>query len=268
MEATATRRSGLAAAARSTSTAWDLLIAVTARDLRVTYQATFLSYLWWIARPLALGVVLYFALGRVLRLDIPNYSVFLLSALFPWFWFSGSIQQAAGAVIANGGLLKKVRFPRLILPLSAVFYNTVQFLLSLPVLALFVLVSGIEPDVAWIVGIPLLFALQLLLLIGLGTLLAALSVFLKDLRPLLGVVLLLGFYVSPIIYPLERVPDEFKTILLLNPVAPLLQGWRELFLEGTVPGTELWPTVVLTGVLLALGLGVFHALEKYFADAL
>lgn len=268
MEATATRSSGLAAAARSTSTAWDLLIAVTARDLRVTYQATFLSYLWWIARPLALGFVLYFALGRVLRLDIPNYSVFLLSALFPWFWFTGSVQQSAGVLIANSGLLKKVRFPRLILPLSAVFFNTVQFLLALPVLALFVLVSGIEPDVAWVVGIPLLFALQLLLLIGLGTLLASLSVFFKDLRPLLGVVLLLGFYVSPIIYPLERVPDQFKTFLLLNPVAPLLEGWRKLFLEGSLPGTGLWPTVVLAAVLLVLGLGVFRALEKYFADAL
>ena len=113
-----------------------------------------------------------------------------------------------------------------------------------------------------------LLALQLLLLIGLGTLLAALSVFIRDLRPLLGVVLLLGFYVSPIIYPLERVPGRFRTLLLLNPVAPLLEAWRELFLEGSVPGTDLWPTVVLTAVLLVLGLGGFRKLEKYFADAL
>jgi ABC-type polysaccharide/polyol phosphate export permease len=144
----------------------------------------------------------------------------------------------------------------------------VQFLLSLPVLALFVVVSGIDADVAWVVGIPLLLGLQLLLLIGLGTLVSSLSVFFRDLRPLLGVVLLLGFYVSPIIYPIERVPDQFKTILLLNPVAPLLGGWRDLFLEGTVPGTELWPTAVLSAALLVVGLGVFRSLEKYFADAL
>lgn len=268
MEATATRHLSLPAAARSASTAWDLLIAVTARDLRVTYQGTFFSYLWWIARPLAMGVVLYFALGRVLRLDVPNYPVFLLSALFPWFWFSGTVQQSAGVLIANAGLLKKVRFPRLILPLSAVFYNTVQFLLALPVLAVFVLIAGIGADVAWVVGIPLLLALQMLLLVGLSMLLAPLSVFVRDLRPALGVVLLLGFYVSPIIYPLERVPDRFKPIVLLNPVAPLLEGWRELFLEGSVPGTELWPAVVFTAVSLALGLAVFRSLEKHFADAL
>lgn len=268
METIATRHFSLAAAARSTFTAWDLLIAVTARDLRVTYQATFFSYLWWIARPLAMGLVLYFALGRVLRLDIPNYSVFLLSALFPWFWFSGSVQQSSATFIGNSGLLKKVQFPRLILPLSAVFYNTVQFLLALPVLTLFVLVAGIDPDVAWVVGIPLLLTLQLLLLIGLGALVSSLSVFFRDLGPLLGVVLLLMFYVSPIIYPMERVPEKFKSILLLNPVAPLIEGWRELFLEGSVPGTELWPTVVLTAAALVLGLGVFRTLEKYFADAL
>jgi ABC-type polysaccharide/polyol phosphate export permease len=258
----------LLAAARATLTAWDLLIAVTVRDLRVTYQGTFFSYLWWIARPLALGLVLYFALGRVLRLDIPNYPVFLLSALFPWFWFSGSIQQAAGVLVANGGLLKKVRFPRLILPLSAVLYNTAQFVLSLPIIALFVIVAGIDPDVSWVVGIPLLLALQLLLLVGLGTLIASLSVFFRDLRPFLGVVLLLGFYVSPIIYPAERVPDQFKAILLLNPAAPLLEGWRALFLYGSAPGADLWPTAVLTVVFLALGLGIFRVLEKYFADAL
>jgi lipopolysaccharide transport system permease protein len=272
MEATATRHYSLAAAARASSAAWDLLLAITARDLRVTYQATFLSYLWWIARPLATGFVMYFALGRVLgvgaRLGIPNFAVFLLSALFPWFWFSGSVQQSAGAFVANGGLLKKVQFPRLILPLSAVFHNAMQFLFSLPVLAFFVVIAGVDPDVAWVVGIPILFALQLLLLVGLGALLASITVFLRDLQPFLGVVLLLMFYGSPIIYPFERVPERFKPFVLLNPAAPLLEGWRKLFLEGSVPGTDLWPTIVATAVLLVLGLGVFRVLEKYFADAL
>ena len=275
MAVTATGQSGLAAAARSASTAWDLLIAVTARDLRVRYQGTVLSYLWWIARPLALALVLYFALGRVLRLDIqgsdayvPNYGVFLLAGLFPWFWFSGGIQQSAGAFIANGGLLKKVRFPRLILPLAAVFFNSVQFLLTLPVLAIFVLVAGIEPEVTWVVGIPLLVVLQFLLVAGLGTLLASLHVFIRDLGPLLDVVLLLMFYTSAVIYPLERVPEGFQPIVKLSPITTLLEGWRGLFLFGSTPGTELWPAVVGTAVVLVLGIAAFRVLEKHFADAL
>ena len=268
MEATATRRFSLVEAAKSTSTAWDLLIAVTARDLRVRYQGTVLSFIWWIARPLALGLVLYFALSRVLRVDVPNYSVFLISALFPWFWFSGSIQQAAGSFVVNGGLLKKVQFPRLILPLSAVLFNTFQFLLTLPVLGVFVLAAGIEPDVSWAIGIPMLLALQLLLLTGLGTLLATLNVFFRDLAPMLDVVLLLMFYMSAVIFPLDRVPERFKPMLVLNPVAPLIDSWRNLFLDGRLPGADLWPSLVLTGVVLTLGLTTFRRLEKHFADAL
>lgn len=265
----------LARAVQTTTAAWDLLLAVAIRDMKVKYQGTILSYLWWIARPLVLGLVLYFALGRVLRLDvkgsdqyIANYGVFLLAGLFPWFWFSGGVQQAAGSFVANGGLLKKVRFPRLVLPLSAVFFNTVQFLLTLPILAGFILVAGVDPDVSWIIGIPLLLAVQLLLIVGLGTLLASLSVFIRDLGPALDVLLLLMFYTSAVIFPLERVPESFQPIVKLSPITTLLEGWRSVLLFGSVPGMELWPALVGTAIALVLGLASFRVLERYFADAL
>lgn len=275
VDVTATRPFNWAAAAKSTATAWDLLIAVTARNMKVRYQGTVLSYVWWIARPLALGLVLYFALGRVLRLDIEgsdsyveNYGVFLLAGLFPWFWFSSAIQQATSSFVANGGLLKKVRFSRLILPLSAVFFNTIQFLLTLPILVIFVYFAGIDPKIAWIVGIPMLLILQTLLLVGLGTLFASLNVFFRDLGPLLDVVLLLMFYTSAVIFPLERVPEAFQPIVKLSPITTLVEGWRKVFLEGSLPGMELWPAMVGTAVTLVIGLAAFRALERYFADAL
>ncbi len=256
-------------------TAWDLLVAVTLRDLKVRYQGTVLSYIWWIARPLALGMVLYFALGRVLRLDVEgsdvyvaNYGVFLLAGLFPWFWFSGAVQQSASAIVANGGLLKKVRFPRLILPLSAVFFNTVQFLLTLPILIIFVLFAGIDPDITWAVGIPLLLGLQLLMLMGLGMLVAALNVFFRDLGPLIEVVLLLMFYTSGVIFPLERVPERFQPIVKLSPMTTLLEAWRDLFLRGSLPGLDLWPAVAGTVVVVVIGVTTFRTLERFFADAL
>ncbi len=268
MQAAAVREPAFAAAARSATSAWNLLVAITARDLKVQYQGAFLSYLWWIARPLALGGVMYFALGRIVRLGIPNYPVFLLAALFPWFWFSTSIQQGSNAFVANGGLLKKVSFPRLILPLSAVFFNTVQFVLTLPVLALFVVVAGQGLHVTWLLGVPLLLALQLVLHIGLATFLATVNVFSRDLGPLLEVALRLLFYMSPIIYSMDLVPDRFRPILMLNPVAPLLDAWRQLFMDGTLPGTDLWPAIVLAGVALVAGLTTYRALQRYFADAI
>lgn len=268
MATTVTQATRVTNLLKSIPNTWDLLLAITLRDIRVRYQGTVLSFIWWIARPLTLGTVLYFALGRVLRLDIPNYSVFLISALFPWFWFSSSISQATGIFVGNGGLLKKVRFPRLILPLSAVLFNTSQFLLTLPILMGFVLIAGISPSLNWIIGIPVLVALQLLLLIGLGTLLATLNVFFRDLGPMVEIALLLLFYLSAIIFPLDRVPDEFRPILALNPVAPLIDAWRNLFLYGEFVDGNIWPALVITIVSLALGLFAFTKLERHFGDAL
>lgn len=270
MAATVSRTSNAIDLLRSISTQWDLLQAITRRDIRVHYQGTFLSFIWWIARPLTLGTVLYIALGRVLdlRADVPNYSIFLLSALFPWFWFSSTIGQATGIFVSNGGLLKKVRFPKLILLLSAVLFNTSQFLLTLPILMGFVLIAGIDPALMWLVGIPALIALQLLLLIGLGTLLATLNVFFRDLGPMVDVALLLLFYLSAIIFPLDLVPPEFRWIMAINPVAPLIDAWRNLFLYGEFMDGAIWPALVITAASLTIGLFLFNKLEGQFADAL
>lgn len=268
MEALAIPRPGITALTKSASNAWDLLLAVTARDIKVRYQGTVLSYVWWIARPLALGAVLFFALGQVLRLGIDNYSVFLLSGLFPWQWFSGSISQTASSFSGNGGLLKKVRFPRIILPLSAVLFNTTQFLMTLPVLVIFVVLQGLDAHVEWLLGVPILLVVQLLLIVGLGTLLGCLNVFFKDLAPMLEVTMVLMFYVTPIIYPIDKVPDRFQWLMNINPMAPLIEAWRDLFLFGTLPDFDIWPALLLTAVSLVLGLIVFRKLEGHFADAL
>ncbi len=267
--ATAIRMSGLAEAAKSTASGWDLLVAITMRDLRVRYQGTFFSYIWWIARPLALATVLYFALGQVLRVGVPNYPVFLISGLFPWYWFSSSVAQATGTFAGNSGMIKKVKFPKLILPLSAVFFNTIQFVMTLPIIAIFVYVaSGTELDIAWLAGIPILMAVQLALLIGLGTLLASLNVFLKDIGPMLEVVLLLMFYMTGIIFPIDRVPEKYQWVMDLNPLAPLIEAWRNLFIRGELPDANLWPTLLLAVVAVGVGFAVFRRLEKQFADAL
>ncbi len=274
MQATAARDSGFAAAVRSAASSWDLLVAITTRDLKVRYQGAILSYMWWIARPLALGGVMYFALGRVARLGIDNYPVFLLTALFPWFWFATSIQQGATSFAGNGGLLKKVNFPRIVLPLSAVFMNTIQFVLTLPVLMLFVFIAAQGSDqidgfhATWLLGIPILLLLQLALQIGLCTFLASANVFSRDLAPLLEVVMRLLFYMSPIIYSMDLVPDQYRPILMLNPIAPLLDAWRQLFMGGTLPDSDIWPAVVFAGAALVLGLGLYRLTQRYFADAL
>jgi ABC-type polysaccharide/polyol phosphate export permease len=257
-----------AARAQPASSFWDLLFAITLRDLRVKYHGTFLSYFWWIARPLTLGLVLYFALARVWKVDVENLAAVLLSALFPWFWFSGTLFASTGAFVGNGGLLKKVQFPRIILPLSTVLGGTFEFVVTVPVLVILVIATGVEPSWTWIIGIPLLTAFQLALLCGLGIGVATLSVYVRDLGPGLNSLLTLLFYVTPIMYPLDLVPDGYKQVLMLNPLAPLLEAWRALFVEGELPGIEIWPAAVFAVVAMVLGVWVFRATGRNMADAL
>lgn len=268
MATTVATRGTFAAEAQQQSSIWDLLVAITLRDLRVKYRATFLSYFWWIARPLTLGLVMYFALDRVLALDIHNQAAFLLSALFPWFWFQSALIDSTGAFIGNSGLVKKVRFTRIVVPLSVVAGDTIEFIFTLPVLTLLVVISGSEPSWTWIVGIPVLIVVQLALLAGLGVAAACINVFVRDLQPGLMAFTTLLFYVSPIIYPLDRVPDQYERWLRLNPLVPLLDGWREVLVDGNMPGLALWPSVVFAVVAVGIGLWTMHVADRSLADAL
>jgi ABC-type polysaccharide/polyol phosphate export permease len=252
----------------STPNPIDLLVALTSRDLRMRYQGTIFGYLWWISRPIALGAVLYFTMGRVVRLDIDNYGVFLLSALFPWFWFQGAVGEGAGAFIANAGLITRVVFPRVILPIASVLYHSAQFVMTLPILIVFVYVAGGEAHISWIYGLPLLFAVQMFLVIGIALFLASLYVFIRDVGPILDITLLLTFYLSPIIYDKERIPENLQQIILLNPLVPLLEAWRALFLSGEAPGLDLWPTLAFGCAVFVIGLYLFRKMEKHFVDAL
>lgn len=251
---------------RSLRNAFELVTALTTRDLRLRYQGSVLGWAWSLARPLALGAVLAFALGRVLGTGIT--AEFLLAGLFPWFWFQGGVQGAAGSFVGNGGLLKKVRFPRAALPLSVVLGATLQFLFSLPVLIGFVVAAGNEPGVAWL-ALPLVFGLQLGLMAGLGLFVASVTVYFRDLEHITDVLLTLLFYATPIIYAADRIPAGYRWLTYVNPLAPIMEGWRSVLLEGELPAaSHLGASAGLTVLALAIGWAVFRRLEDGFADAI
>jgi len=243
----------------------ELVAALTSRDLHLRYQGSVFGWAWSLVRPLALGLILSFALGKVLGTGIT--AEFLLAGLFPWFWFQSSVQAAAGTFVGNGGLLKKVRFPRAVLPISVVLGNTLQFLFSVPVLVGFLLLNGHEPSVAW-VALPLVFAVQLLLTIGLAFFVASVTVFFRDLEHIVDVLLSLVFYATPIIYAADRVPDSYHWVTVVNPLAPLAEGWRDILLDGEWPTADLVYSVAITVAALVVGWFTFRRLEDSFADGI
>lgn len=248
---------------------WDLVQLLTVRELKLRYQGTALGYFWSLARPLLFALVLYIAVGRIIRINIPHYHLFLLSGLFPWTWFQASVFLAAPSFANNGNLLKKVYFPRFVLPLSTVTNNFVHFALSLPVLAVLLLVAGKVPNANWLIGLPLLVLLQLLLLMGVVLIVATVDVFFRDLEHLVDVGLYLLFYLTPVLYPLAMVPSQLRPLMHLNPLAPLIEAWRDLFLENRLPDFGmLWPTLLFTACVLPASIWLFRALEEHFEDAL
>ncbi len=198
-----------------------------------------------------------------------DYHLVLLSALFPWIWFQTSVLLAAPVIAHNGNLIKKVHFPRYVLPFSTVANNMVHFLLTIPILAIFVVASGYRPSATWLIGIPVLTVMELALLMGVVLFISSLDVYFRDLEHLVEVFLNLWFYVTPILYPLDMVPESYKNLLLINPLASLIEAWRQMFIDNALPGvTDLWPCLLFTIAALAIGSGVFRRLERGFADAL
>jgi lipopolysaccharide transport system permease protein len=220
-------------------------------------------------KPLLLGAVLYFILRNITKIqtDIP-YQLVLLPALFPWSWFQTSALMATPVIASNGNLIKKVHFPRYVLPFSTVANNMVHFLLTIPIIAIFVVASGRTPNYTWLIGIPLLTFIELVLLLGTVLILSSIDVYFRDLEHLTDVFLNLAFYMTPIIYTLSFA-GKYQKVLLINPMASLVEAWRELFVFNRLPSVmDLWPCLAGTVAAVVVGAFVFGRLEKGFADAL
>jgi lipopolysaccharide transport system permease protein len=248
---------------------WELLYLLTARELKLRYQDTVLGFVWSVIKPLLLGLVLYVILSHVAKIqtDIPLQLV-ILPALFPWSWFQTSAIMAAPAIANNGNLIKKVHFPRYVLPFSTVANNMVHFLLTIPIIMIFILASGRQPNYTWLIGIPVLMLVELMMLLGVVLFISAIDVYFRDLEHLLEVFLNLAFYMTPIIYPLSTL-GKYQNVALLNPMASLIEAWRNLFVRNELPTPmDLWPCLAGMAAAVLIGSFVFGRLEKGFADAL
>lgn len=213
--------------------------------------------------------MLFIVLSKFIRLDVEDYALVLLAGLFPWTWFQTSLVSSVSAFSSNGALIKKVYFPRFVLPLATVLNNGVQYALSIPVLLVLLALQGYAPSWTWLIGIPYLLAVQALLIMGIVLFIASLDVYFRDLEHLTDVFVgLILFYLTPVIYPLEIVPDRYEKWLMLNPMTSLIEGWRDLFLRNQIPGVELWPALVFAAGFAMLGSFSFRKLEGGFADAL
>jgi lipopolysaccharide transport system permease protein len=239
---------------RSAGHSLELIWLLILKDLRVRYKGSFLGYLWAIANPLATTLVYYIAFQIVLRVNTPHYGVYLVTGLFPWTWASAALLRGAVAYRANESLVRKVQTTRAILPLSEVMQEMLHFLLSCPVILAALVVTSHTFYPQWIVLIPVMATLQLAVIYPIAVILASCNIVARDVEYLVGVVLQMVFFLTPIVYPLESIPVQYRPYFELNPFFWLIKGWRAVFYEGTLDFEEVGRLLAFT---LAFGLAAW-----------
>jgi lipopolysaccharide transport system permease protein len=247
----------------------DLITVLTQKEMKVRYKSTFFGYVWSIAHPLAFAFVFFMAFKVVMRIQMEGYAVFLIAGLFPWQWFSNSVNASPMVLLLNASLIKKVNLPRNILPLATVLQDMIHFILSIPVIVLFLLIYQKTPSFSWLYGIPALLLIQLLMTYGLSLMLASVNLFVRDLERLAVIGTSLLFYFTPIIYPETMIPARYKTLVLYaNPLSPLMVSWRNLFLSGTLKLSLVAASFAYALFTLMLGYAVYTRLSWRFAEVL
>jgi ABC-type polysaccharide/polyol phosphate export permease len=236
--------------------------------LKLRHTGTVLGYVWWLLDPLLFLGIFYLVFEVILKRGGDNFVLFLFCALLPWRWFTTSVSEATVSVRSAGGLLKQVYYPKVIEPLTSVFTNTVHFLFGLVILAAIMLAMGVRPG--WnLLYFPIIAFAQLCFTTGLGMLLAHAMVYFQDTKELLRYVLQMWFYLSPSVYPLERIPQSLRHYMLLNPFAILFQDYRAVIMQDQSP--HILPLLTLTAVgllLTVLGLRVFARGQGHYAKVL
>ena len=246
----------------------DLLIEMVKRDIKLRYKGSILGILWSLLNPLSQLIVFIFIFGHILPLNIPNYPVFVFTALLAWTWFQSSLFSASTAIVDGRSLIKRPGFPVGILPIITVTSNLIHYLLALPVLIIFLILTKAPISTA-LLFLPLVIGLQFLFTLGLAYIVATFHVSFRDTQHLVGVLLLLLFYLTPIFYNASLVPDRFQTIYQLNPVLQLVEAYRAILLEGAAPA---WQPFAILGafstLLLYGGYALFVRASYQFVEEL
>ena len=249
----------------------DLLWHMTVRHLRGQYKQSVLGYAWAFVNPLSQMVIMSFVFSTILKVgtagDAP-YPLFLFVGLVPWLFFSSALASGTDSVTGAAALVTKVYFPREVLPTAAVLTKLVDLFFGFVILTMLMAYYGRLPE-STCYWFPLLFGIHLIFVLGLTYPLAALNLYFHDVRFLVGVVLTLWFYMTPVLYPITTVPDKYRWVFDLNPNAVLIDAYRRVILYGQEPDFKK----VLVGAVIALatfliGYYLFKKMESGFADSI
>jgi len=254
----------------------ELVRNLVARDLKARYKSSVLGFLWCLVNPLLMMGVFTVVFTVLMPKDIPKYPVFILCALLPWNFFSSAVINSIGSITDNAHLIKKVYFPREVLPLSTVLSNLVNFLLALIVLFAVLFAFRVRLTI-WALLLPAIILIQVVFTLGLSLILSALNVFYRDTGIIMETVMLAWFFLTPIFYPITTVPERYTLwgvafnprvwLRRLNPMASIIASYQDILYWGAPTGWNFLLRTALTSlVILIVGYLIFLRYSPRFGE--
>ncbi|MEZ8929137.1 ABC transporter permease [Vibrio lentus] len=247
----------------------DLIYILTRKEIKVRYKNSFFGYLWSLANPLCFALIYYTAFKVFMRVEIENYTQFLICGLFAWQWMANSITMNLFSYVGNSQIIKKTCFPRSILPFSTILMEGFNFFISIPIILLFLYFSDMAVYFkSYLLWIPVLSVIQIMIAYGLSLTLATLNLFFRDIERFVQLGLMMLFYATPILYIESMIPEEYQWLIDYNPLAKIAISWRNLFLYGTVDIGYILSSLITGIVCMFVGSMVFNKLKYRFAEVL
>tara|TARA_Y100001960_G_scaffold250277_1_gene266537 strand:- start:7108 stop:7932 length:825 start_codon:yes stop_codon:yes gene_type:complete len=247
----------------------DLLLLLTWRDVLVRYKQTVIGLLWALIRPVLTMVVFTVVFGKIAKLPTEGeapYAILVFTALLPWQFFATGFTACANSLVAGAGMLSKIYFPRLILPISSILTSLVDFAISFVILAALMVYYGFMPSVN-IIFLPLFILLTFFTVFSTGVLIAALNVEYRDFKHIVPFIVQFGLYISPVGFSSSIVPEKYQWLYNLNPMVGIIDGFRWCILgTDTLNVQAITVSTVVTVILLVVSLKIFRNLERTFAD--
>lgn len=246
----------------------ELLKTNVQKEIRGKYKGAWLGIIWSFLNPLLMLLVYSLVFPYIMRVQIPNYTMFLMTALMPWNFFTQTVANSSFAVIASGSILKKVYFPREILPISVVLSNVVNFLITFIIIIVFLILSGV--GLSWtILLFPLVLIVQTILMFGIAFILSSITVYARDVEHIVNVIVMALFYGTPIVYTIDMLPAHFQTLLKLNPMTSIIGAYRDVLFYQKLPDfASLGIVAIISVIIMVFGLWLFRKLQRNFVEEL
>lgn len=245
-----------------------MLVNIVRKDLRSRYKGSFLGFLWTFVNPLLQLIIYSIVFPYLLRSNQENYPMFLFVALLPWIFFSSSLQGSTTSIVGSANLVKKIYFPRAILPLSVVSTNLMNYIYGLIIVFPALLLTGVNLTfhVFWL---PIVLLVAFIFTLGLSLILSSLYVKFRDLEHIVGILVMVWFYLTPIVYSVDIFPANIVEIIGYNPMVSVINSFRDILLYGQSPDWASLTYAFLIGVIVLLvGIIIFRKFEKTFAEEL